>query len=85
MTRPRGVYVQDMAKGFELLVSGSKSTLAECFPRVFPGKPYKHSAFFNNRNFWFGLPAHVRQQARNLPQTEDGLWLKWRKQQPSWK
>ncbi|KAF8187797.1 hypothetical protein BJ912DRAFT_969702 [Pholiota molesta] len=82
---PAGMYVRDMAKGFDLIKASQHKHLEERFIDVFPGKPYKHSAFFRNRGFWNTLPAHVRFQASSLPRTEAGLWTEWRKGQSTWK
>ncbi|KAF8160311.1 hypothetical protein BJ912DRAFT_1101217 [Pholiota molesta] len=82
---PNGMYVRDMAKAFELLASGgSKVVLQDRFVHIFQGKPWKESTYHKNRAFWTKLPLHVRQQAGNLPRTEDGLWTKWRRNQPGW-
>lgn len=80
---PNGIYVRDMAKAFEMLAPCSQR-LQERFLEVFQGKPWKESTYHKNQSFWMKLPVHIRQQAGNLPRTEDGIWTKWRKTQPGW-
>lgn len=82
---PNGMYVCDMAKAFELLApNGGKTALQARFTDVFQGKPWKESTYHKNHAFWTKLPLHVRQQAGNLPCTDEGLWTKWRRSQPGW-
>ena len=82
---PQGMYVRDMAKGFDLLqLRGSGQTVASRFLEVFLGMVWKESTYHKNRKFWLGLSASTQQQARKLPCTQEGLWTVWRKTQPTW-
>ncbi|KJA13705.1 hypothetical protein HYPSUDRAFT_209324 [Hypholoma sublateritium FD-334 SS-4] len=82
---PAGMFVRDMAKGFDLIAASRQKLLEERFVAIFPGKPYKHSVFFRNRGFWNGLSAQACLDARSLPRTKAGLWTEWRKTHLSWK
>ncbi|PPR04240.1 hypothetical protein CVT24_013324 [Panaeolus cyanescens] len=85
---PQGMYVRDMAEGFDILAAGrasGASTLLERFPAVFRGMPWVSATYQKNRKFWNELAPEVRYTARNLPRTNMGLWEVWRKTQPSWR
>lgn len=82
---PQGMYVRDMAKGFDLLqVRESGQTVASRFLQVFLGMVWKESTYHKNRKFWLGLSVSTQQEARRLPRTQEGLWTVWRKTQPTW-
>jgi hypothetical protein len=82
---PQGMYVRDMAKGFDLLqLRESGQTVASWFSEVFLGMVWKESMYHKNRKFWLGLSVNTQQQACRLPRTQEGLWTVWRKSQPTW-
>ncbi|KAF9044903.1 hypothetical protein BJ165DRAFT_1540592 [Panaeolus papilionaceus] len=84
---PQGMYVRDMAEGFDILTSGRKGggTLSDRFPVVFRGIPWVSATYQKNRKFWMELAPEVRLSARALPRTNQGLWEVWRKTQSSWR
>ncbi|PPR05026.1 hypothetical protein CVT24_010220 [Panaeolus cyanescens] len=91
---PRGLYVQDMARGFALIKllgrpdGGRHSTerLEDRFRSVFPNAVWNSSTYHLNRKFWESLPLDEQKAAAKLPLgKEDSLWTNWRRTHPSWK
>ncbi|KAJ2924822.1 hypothetical protein H1R20_g12252, partial [Candolleomyces eurysporus] len=85
MRWPSGMFVCDVARGFELLSQGNSRSLEQRFNQVFPGYQYKASTYHDNRKFWRSLPVDVRIQAIQLPRTRESLWKVFRKSRPEWK
>ncbi|KAF8967558.1 hypothetical protein BDZ97DRAFT_2073594 [Flammula alnicola] len=82
---PQKLYARDMAQAFAFLADVTATDdLPARFSRVFNGMRWKPSTYHSNRSFWFALPEHIKQEARLLPRTPEGIWTVWRKGKPGW-
>lgn len=76
---PAGMYVRDMAKGFDLMEVRSPLKKELQFATVFPGVKYHRSTWYAQRDFWKVLSESDRQKARSLPRDNTGDYIEWRR------
>ena len=81
---PKGMYACDLARGFRLMASSTRTNLKEKFQNVFQQVEFKSNTVYRHYNAWRLSTEAEREMLLTLPRTAAGLYKPHGKKLSGW-